>query len=274
MGKSKTHSKLFFVNRDDIDAYINDGKIDANDIVYTKDTHENIFITPEHLIVPIRSRVYRFTNTISAETSLNNSLDTYEGQIVAISSGGSYTAYIVNKNKGGQYYVTKLSEDANIANYDSLGNRPIYNLDGTLDEPIIVFDLDTGFYKIRGQYKLTEPSTTVYLSAADNIFLIDKQVDYTYIRKITARDIIDYKVENNSFTVTKDSIPTKEWVESKGYITESILDIKLAALNYMTKEDVKAYIDSVLDIDIDAKIDARIDQRIVSVDNSEVVNLF
>ena len=64
-------SRLSFQKYDIIEDYINQKKLDAYDIVYTTDTHENVVIDADLNIVPIRSRVYRFTDITSANLSLN-----------------------------------------------------------------------------------------------------------------------------------------------------------------------------------------------------------
>jgi hypothetical protein len=275
--KSTQRAKFSYVNREDITKLINNGNIDANDIIYTKDTHENIFIGSDLSINPIRSKIYRFSDVSSAEKSLNTATDTYEGQIVAILTDGAYTAYIVNKNTGGTYYVTKLSEDAKTLNYDNLGNRPIDNLDGTLDDPITISDLATGIYKIRGQYKICSDDITTYLSSNDNFFLVDHDGTEVAIRKITAHNIIDYTVSENSI-VSQTNIPTREWIESQGYVTEASVNEKIAALDFMTKEEVAEYVQNEvlanLEPLIDKRIDLKLNESFSQVEASDISYLF
>lgn len=275
--KSTQRAKFSYVNREDITKLINNGNIDANDIIYTKDTHENIFIGSDLSINPIRSKIYRFSDVSSAEKSLNTATDTYEGQIVAILTDGAYTAYIVNKNTGETYYVTKLSEDAKTLNYDNLGNRPIDNLDGTLDDPITISDLATGIYKIRGQYKICSGDITTYLSSNDNFFLVDHDGTEVAIRKITAYNIIDYAVSKNSI-VSQTNIPTREWIESQGYVTEASVNEKIAALNFMTKEEVAEYVQNEvlanLEPLIDKRIDLKLNESFSQVEASDISYLF
>lgn len=275
--KSTQRAKFSYVNREDITKLINNGNIDANDIIYTKDTHENIFIGSDLSINPIRSKIYRFSDVSSAEKSLNTATDTYEGQIVAILTDGAYTAYIVNKNTGGSYYVTKLSEDAKTLNYDNLGNRPIDNLDGTLDNPITISDLATGIYKIRGQYKICLGDITTYLSSNDNFFIVDHDGTEVTIRKITAHNIIDYTVSENSI-VSQTNIPTREWIESQGYVTEASVNEKIAALNFMTKEEVAEYVQNEvlanLEPLIDKWIDLKLNESFSQVEASDISYLF
>ena len=168
--KNTHRAKFSYVKRSDIERLIAAGQIDANDIVYTNDTHENIFIGSDLSIHPIQSKIYRFSDISTAESELNIATDTYEGQIVAILTNDTYVAYIVNK-RGDAYYVSKLDEGNADVNYDALGNRPIYNLVGTLDKFVIVSELSDGVYKIRGQYKICLGDATVYSSANDNFFL-------------------------------------------------------------------------------------------------------
>ena len=265
-------SRLSFQKYDIIEDYINQKKLDAYDIVYTTDTHENVVIDADLNIVPIRSRVYRFTDITSANLSLNKSSDTYEGQIVAIlqENDEKYSGYIVNKNKIGEFYVSPLSESGQI-DYDSLGNKPVINKIGTLDSPITVDQLEDGIYKIRGQYKLTESAITIYLSSNDNFFLVKTENDITYIKKISAMDITDYTV-NSDGSISASTIPTTKIL--KNYATKSYVDDKIAALDLLTKDDVTTYVADIINNTIDEKIETKVNKMYTPADNAEIQQLF
>lgn len=265
-------SRLSFQKYDIIEDYINQKKLDAYDIVYTTDTHENVVIDADLNIIPIRSRVYRFTGITSANLSLNKSSDTYEGQIVAIlqENDEKYSGYIVNKNKIGEFYVSPLSESGQI-DYDSLGNKPVINKIGTLDSPITVDQLEDGIYKIRGQYKLTESAITIYLSSNDNFFLVKTENDITYIKKISAMDITDYTV-NSDGSISASTIPTTKIL--KNYATKSYVDDKIAALDLLTKDDVTTYVADIVNNTIDEKIETKVNKMYTPADNAEIQQLF
>lgn len=265
-------SRLSFQKYDIIEDYINQKKLDAYDIVYTTDTHENVVINADLNIVPIRSRVYRFTDITSANLSLNKSSDTYEGQIVAIlqENDEKYSGYIVNKNKVGEFYVSPLSESGQI-DYDSLGNKPVINKIGTLNSPITVDQLEDGIYKIRGQYKLTESAITIYLSSNDNFFLVKTENDITYIKKISAMDITDYTV-NSDGSISASTIPTTKIL--KNYATKSYVDDKIAALDLLTKDDVTTYVADIINNTIDEKIETKVNKMYTPADNAEIQQLF
>lgn len=274
---STNRAKFSYVKYDDIQRLINEGKIDANDIVYTKDTHENILIGTDLSVNPVRSKIYRFLDVSEAEGKLNTSSDTYAGQVVAILNDGAYTAYIVNKNTGGSFYVTKLSEDAKTLNYDTIGNRPIDNLDGTLDNPITISALATGVYKVRGQYKICTNDITTYLSGNDHVFLVSNEESEIHIRKITSSDIFNYVVSDNSI-ISKTELPTKQWIEDQGYTTQTYVDEKLTALDFMTRDEVSEYVTNIITVNleplIDKRIDAKLNESLASVEDSDITNLF
>lgn len=265
-------SRLSFQKYDIIEDYINQKKLDAYDIVYTTDTHENVVIDEDLNIIPIRSRVYRFTDITSANLSLNKSSDTYEGQIVAIlqENDEKYSGYIVNKNKIGEFYVSPLSESGQI-DYDSLGNKPVINKIGTLNSPITVDQLEDGIYKIRGQYKLTESAITIYLSSNDNFFLVKTENDITYIKKISAMDITDYTV-NSDGSISASTIPTTKIL--KDYATKSYVDDKIAALDLLTKDDVTTYVADIINNTIDEKIETKVNEMYTPANNAEIQQLF
>lgn len=274
---SNNRAKFSYVNRDEIEKLINKGKIDVNDIIYTKDTHENIFIGSDLSVIPIQSKVYRFKDVTSAEKQLNSSSDTYEGQIVAIYDNNAYTAYIVNKNKSGSFYVTNLSIGAGSVNYDNLGDKPIFNMYGDIGSPIIISDLSDGIYKIKGNYKITENDVTTYASSNDTLFLISRKDEQTHIRKITSDDFISYTISNSNIISTS-SVLTEDWINRQNYATTGYVDNKIAALDFIKKEDVSQYVESVvsniIDDQLDERMDAKLNESFTTVEDSDIQFLF
>lgn len=274
MANYTNRSKFIYSNYDEIQTGINNGTLDAFDIVYTKDTHENIIIAPDYSAISIKSKIYRFIDVASAEEFLNSASDTYEGQIVSIIFDGNYCAYIVNRRINGKFFVTPLSVYSGVVDYNTLGNRPINNLAGTIDKPIDIVCLDSGQYKIQGQYKIDE---TTYISANSNIFLIEHNDENTYIKKISANDITEYTIDING-QVTSSVVPTTEWLASQGYVTEQYVDLKIAALEYITKEEIEEYVSNIVLQNIDATVNTRIDQiineRFSTVTEREALDAF
>lgn len=274
MANYTNRSKFIYTNYDEIQTGINNGTLDAFDIVYTKDTHENIIIAPDYSVISIKSKIYRFIDVASAEEFLNSASDTYEGQIVSIIFEGNYCAYIVNRRINGKFFVTPLNVYSGVVDYNTLGNRPINNLAGTIDKPIDIVCLDSGQYKIQGQYKIGE---TTYISANSNIFLIEHNDENTYIKKISANDITDYIVDING-QVTSSVVPTTEWLASQGYVTEQYVDLKIAALEFITKEEIEEYVSNIVLQNIDATVNTRIDQiineRFSTVTEREALDAF
>ena len=128
MAGRSNRSRFAYLNHDEIQTAINNSQLDAYDIIYTKDTHENIIITPDLEIVSVGSRIYRFPDANTAETYLNMATDTYEGQIISVVYDGHYVAYIVNKNTSDHFYVTPLNAYEGELDYDELQHRPVSNL--------------------------------------------------------------------------------------------------------------------------------------------------
>lgn len=269
MINNSNRAKFSCVNYSDIQQYVNDGKINVHDIVYTKDTHENVFVGTDLSIHRVRSRIYRYLDVSDAEKQLNNSTDTYEGQLVAINSNGAYVAYIVNKNSKGSFYVTKLSDGS----YDSLSNRPVDNLAGTLESPVIISELSTGIYKVKGQYKICGSDLTTYLSASEHIFLVNQDDSAVSIKKITASAISDYTVADDAI-MSKSEVGTKEWVKEQGYATEKYVDAKIAALDYITQQDVEDYVAQVIATEIEPLIDKHINETFKEAERQDIDNMF
>ena len=269
-----TRAKWAYLSYDSIQTKINEGVLDAYDIIYTKDSHENVIISPNLEIWSVRSRIYVFNSVEEANTQLNINTDTYIGQIVSVIVEDKCKGYIVNKDALGNYYVDKLTIDD--IDYNTLGNRPIVNLVGTLDETIVVDELNSGIYSIKGQYKISNLIETIYLSASSVIAMVEKDGDITHIKHITTDQITDFFISDNS--VTSHEYITDQYLKDNNYVTADYVDNKIAALEESINEDIKKYISDIVDEKfntlLDEKIDAKIDEKIQPVDNSQVQSLF
>ena len=272
---AKDRIKYGYLNYSDIQDRIDGGKLDAYDIVYTKDTHECYILTEDLLPVAIKSKVYRFDGVSAAINFLNQATDTYEGQIVSIKTKGRYKAYIVNLIDE-QYDVTLLSELDEEIDYNTLGNKPIINMVGSLAEPIVIGNLDNGVYSITGQYKLYDSVETIYSSSSNHLFLVDKSEIDTQIREVSARKISTYS--NTDGTFKEVQIATSDYLAENKYMTESDVDNKIQVFDILTKTEAKEYIESIvadyLDGVLDDKIDQKLDEKIVEPEDSTIDEMF
>lgn len=272
---AKPSSKNAYLNDNEILDRIQKKELDAYDIIYTKDTHVCYIVSPELEPICINSKVYLFSSVNEAEIALNRNTDTYEGQIVCIITNGRYEGYIVNKNYNNNFYVTSLALSTQDLDYDTLGNRPIINLTGTLDKKIYVDNLQNGTYYIDGIYKISDKDETQYSSSVKNIFLVEHINDLTYIKKISATEIIDYEIGNN----IKTSISlTSEYLESNNYVTSDYVDSRIAALDFITRDEAEEYITDVISASMDklieSKIDAKLDEKLQPTSNEQIQDLF
>ena len=268
-------AKFGYLTYDDMLIKISDGILDAYDVCYTKDTNESYIIKEDLTPSPIRSRVYIFQNESDAVTQLNQNTDTYNGQIVSILCGDRYQGYIVNTTNE-SFTVSPLNKITESIDYNTLGNRPIVNLVGTLDKPIIVSDLNDGIYNIKGQYKISDLIETIYLSASNVIFTVRKDADKTFIKSITSNNISDFCISNGS--ISSQEYITDQYLKDNNYANIDYVDNKIAALEQSINEDIEKYIADIVDKQfssiLDEKIDAKIDEKIQPVDNSKVQSLF
>lgn len=265
-------SRLAYLTYDDMLQKIQTKELDEYDIIYSKD-HLITYLISENLEpIEIRSRVYIFNSIEEAEAKLNKSTDTYIGQIVSILYDDTYRGYIVNQ-KNDKYIVIPLWECPDPIDYNTLGNKPIINLVGALEEPIIVNELESGIYKISGRYKITQTDLTVYLNPNINIFIIDKTDGIISIKKISNEEIIDYRVENDIVSKTNITI-TEDYLFKNGYVTSTYVDKKIEALNISLREDIQKYIDEVIGDKFNSIIDERIDKKIISATDEDIRSLF
>lgn len=273
-----TRAKWAYLPYDSIQPKIDEGILDQFDVIYTSDSHENLIIAPDLTLWSVRSRIYTFDSVADANTALNTNTDTYKGQIVSILNGDKYTAYVVNQDSNGVYSATTLS--AENVDYNNLGNRPIENLVGTLDVSIIVENLDTGMYKIKGQYKIYNGEDTVYLSADGDLFIVEISATEKFIKRFTKKTIQDFVISDGE--IKKNTYITEEYLADNGYSTNDYVDVKLTAFETSIKNDIESYVEQTVediiinkvDAIIDERLDVKLDERIQISTNEEVENFF
>lgn len=273
-----TRAKWAYLPYDSIQPKIDEGILDQFDVIYTSDSHENLIIAPDLTLWSVRSRIYTFDSVADANTALNTNTDTYKGQIVSILNGDKYTAYVVNQDSNGVYSATTLS--AENVNYNNLGNRPIENLVGTLDVSIIVENLDTGMYKIKGQYKIYNGEDTVYLSADGDLFIVEISATEKFIKRFTKKTIQDFVISDGE--IKKNTYITEEYLADNGYSTNDYVDVKLTAFETSIKNDIESYVEQTVediiinkvDAIIDERLDVKLDERIQISTNEEVEDFF
>lgn len=271
---ANNRAKYGYLSYNDMFVRIEEGLIDEYDVVFTIDTNECYIIKPDLTPSSIRSRVYVFDSYDDALIAINENTDTYDGQLVSILTGDSYRGYIVNK-VGDKYTVNDITDISHI-DYDTLGNRPVNNLIGTFENPIILDDLPIGLYSIKGQYKISNFDETTYLGASYIIFSVNHENSTTYIKKIGSSEIVDYKVTGN--VISSNIVITKEYLKTNGYATEKYVNDKIAALDFMTTEETKKYVQELVKEtvgkDVEAIVDKKIDEKIQTIASDEISTLF
>ena len=267
--------KFGFLFYSDILPKIQDGILDQYDVVFTKDTRETYIISQDLEPIAIRNKVYVFSSIQEAEETLNKNTDTYVGQIVSILDKTTYKGFIVDK-KDDTFFVIPLCDLSSI-DYDILGNKPIINLKGASNNPIIISSLTDGLYSISGHYKIAKNDFTVHLNPNPTIFIIKSENEIIFIKKIATKEIVDYEVSDNSSKISNRYV-TEIFLKENGYITSSYVDEKIIALGFLTKEDVEKYIEEVVPISIGEQIvpviDERIDKKILSATEEQIIALF
>lgn len=246
---------------------ISSGVLNAYDIIFVEETYGCYVISPELQPFMVHARVNTYESVSDAAVGINSATDTYEGQVISVRYNDVYRGYIVNKNSIG-FYITPLDQHPDQIDYNTLGNKPIINKTGTLDEPIVLSVLNDGIYAIDGQYQYVPvPGTTVYLSVSKQFFVIEKKDNEIHISKISGLGVTHYIITENNEIKSYDFVSSEE---IKSYATIEYVDNKIAGLNYVTEENVKAYVEQAFDDVLMEKIDAKIDEKVGDSIDSKV----
>lgn len=88
-------NKPGYMNFDDIADRLLRGKLNAYDVVYTKDTHEVVFIQADNSLLRMRARFHVYDSFAEAETAINTKTDTYIGEIIGVAEDDRIIMYSV-----------------------------------------------------------------------------------------------------------------------------------------------------------------------------------
>ena len=269
-----TRAKFGFLAYDDMLSRIAEGTLDQYDIVFSKDTKQ-VFIINENLEpIAMHSKVYVYESVEKANEALNTNTDTYEGQVVSILNGDVYYGYIVNKDDKGAYYVKPLYEHAEPIDYDTLGNKPIENLTGTFNNPIILAELPTGIYNICGKYKVTANDEKEYLTGERRLALVNNMGTTSTIKVVTADGIINFLVKEGS--VISDRVVTESSLKEHGYTTEEYVNERIKELDLVQRSEIEEYIQNYISKELEKVIDQKLEVKLqtMAISEDEICSLF
>lgn len=146
-------------------------------------------------------------------------------------------------------------------------------LTGTLDDQIVLSELDGGVYEIKGQYQVVDGAETVFLSASYIIVIVRHRDNETKVRIITADNIFDFTVINGEIVETDQNVTVKYLTEHE-YVTETQVDDKIAAMAITLEQEIKDYVDSIIQEQIEELLPEEVDKLFSPVDENDVRKLF
>lgn len=159
-------------------------------------------------------------------------------------------------------YINSLS-------YNTLSDKPIINMIGSLNAPVYISSLDDGIYKIKGQFIIGGSNTTVNSSPEDTFFLVSHDPDIQNkmtITKIQGGSITLYFLESDG-TFRTDRYITEEWVKAQNFMSAN------SAKEYITQA-IQETVSDVIDQTLDEKLDSALDKKLGGIPTEELNNIF
>lgn len=159
-------------------------------------------------------------------------------------------------------YINSLS-------YNTLSDKPIINMIGSLNAPVYIASLEDGIYKIKGQFIIGGSNTTVNSSPEDTFFLVSHDPDIQNkmtITKIQGGSITLYFLESDG-TFRTDRYITEEWVKSQNFMSAN------SAKEYITQA-IQETVSDVIDQTLDGKLDSALDKKLGGISTEELNNIF
>ena len=152
----------------------------------------------------------------------------------------------------------------NLEDKQTVADKPIEYLIGSLTVPVTISTLDDGIYKIKGQFIIGGNSTTVHSSADEVFFLVshDEDTHGTSITQFQGNSILIYFIQQDGDYVT-DKYVTEKWVNDQ---------------NFMSADSAKQFIQEQLELTVselvDKKIDEALDKKIGGLESTDIANIF
>lgn len=159
-------------------------------------------------------------------------------------------------------YINSLS-------YNTLSDKPIINMIGSLNAPVYITSLEDGIYKIKGQFIIGGSNTTVNSSPEDTFFLVSHDPDIQNkmtITKIQGGSITLYFLESDG-TFRTDRYITEEWVKAQNFMSAN------SAREYITQA-IQETVSDVIDQTLDGKLDSALDKKLGGISTEELNNIF
>lgn len=243
MAKVENRSKFAYLSYEDMLLKLENGVLDAYDIIFDKNNHNQYIISPDLKPISIQSRVYVYSSVSEAISELNQNTDTYAGQIVSIedSENQTYHGYIVTYNSGLRVFSVKpLYSNPDGVNFDELINAPIVNIEGQMSEKIQLAELEDGTYNVKGWSILPDDESVVKYKGFTAI--VETIGSTKYVKTIMSDSVVDYMIVDG--VVTKHIYATDAYISNLNYISKE----ELEALNYATKEYVDEKVEELKDL--------------------------
>lgn len=235
-----------YVDYDKIQPLIDAQKLDAYDIVFSKDRSAFYIIGESLDIKPVKSRLDVYDDLSQALIAVNSNSDTYVGQIVLVlTQDDGYKPYVVNKDASNPSYRLVAVNSGHIVGtvkYDDVENVPIQNIVGTTE--IILSDLPDGNYAVMGNYRIDGNDPT---------------------HRMTSKKIM-YYIE------TDDTDPTKKFItEVKGGSVKfyTCTSAAFAEDQYVLLSEVNAKVATYLDDNLDGYVDDYVNDNTASTEDVE-----
>lgn len=159
-------------------------------------------------------------------------------------------------------YINSLS-------YNTLSDKPIINMIGSLNAPVYITSLEDGIYKIKGQFIIGGSNTTVNSSPEDTFFLVSHDPDIQNkmtITKIQGGSITLYFLESDG-TFRTDRYITEEWVKEQNFMSAN------SAKEYITQA-IQETVSDVIDQTLDGKLDSALNKKLSGISTEELNNIF
>lgn len=228
---------------DNIQSYVNDGKLTYPSYVFCKDKNTLVFIDKDLQIQNIKG----FNQSSIVEVEELPTEDVQSNTFYVCNGKG----YLLINDVLVPVFKELTDFEGSTSDYDQLENLPVMNKYGEISSPIVLSDLDNGSYSIKGQYKVGGDIETVYVSSKDVTVLVDSDDEYKYITRISAKNVCLYTLELSTMHVVVDEYATQSWVLARGYATETYVNQAIKDLYNKIAEEALVTITKVSQLEND-----------------------
>lgn len=177
---------------------------------------------------------------------------------------------VINGKIGDYGEAENVIDYINNRKYADLEDKPILHLYGSLSNAIIVSELEDGVYCITGQYVIGGDYEAIHSGSKDALFTVEHSGTDIFVTKVSGKQIVRFILDKD-FHCEIDKYITEQWMSAQDFLTKDEVEAYVAG--YL-KAEINDIVEETIAQQFDQKIDEAFAERLYDIEHNDIANLF